>query len=238
MKSKTRTLIPAAEAKQLKSATFRSFEQRPVNYYRDMFADEGHDTASRLSEDEFNARMDAILAEERERFRQTHAAEQQKQYEAGVAAGRSEGSTKIKRGMELLEEYARLLQAEKREIAGRTESNVVELAFALAGRIIGKELETKPELVVNVARGALNQVLDCERVRLRVNPEDLSFLKATEAELEAILSKRTQLEIGTDRSIPRGGCMIDTERGTLDARISSQLETLHAGMANNIVVKV
>jgi flagellar assembly protein FliH len=238
VKFKTRSIVPAARAKQLKSAVFRSFDQRPVNYYRDMFADEGHESAVSINEDDFNARVGELLTVERERLRQAGSAELQRQYQTGLEKGRSEASGEIRRGMELLEQYARLLQAEKKELAERTEKSAVELAFALAERIIGRELETKPELVVDVTRNALNQVLDCERVRLRVNPEDFNYLKSVESEFEALLSKRAQLEISTDREITRGGCLIETERGILDGRIASQLDTLHASMQNNVVVKV
>ena len=44
--------------------------------------------------------------------------------------------------MELLQQYSKILQAEKREIAERMEKSAVELAFALAGRIIGKSTGT------------------------------------------------------------------------------------------------
>jgi flagellar biosynthesis/type III secretory pathway protein FliH len=238
LKFKTRSIIPADKAKRLQPAQFRSFEQRPVNYFRDMFTDDGADGASRLNEDEFNSRMEAMLGEERERARASFDAEAKRQYQAGLEKGRTESTGEIRRGMELLEQYSRVLQAEKKEVADRTEKSAVELAFALAKRILGRELSTRPELVVDVARNALNQVLDCERVRLKVNPEDLVYLKNVEAEFESLLGKRAQLELGSDREIARGGCLLETERGILDARISSQLDALHASMETNVVVKV
>jgi flagellar assembly protein FliH len=72
--------------------------------------------------------------------------------------------------------------------------------------------------------------MDCDQIRLRVNPDDLDHLRSIQSDLETMLSNKTSLEIRADQSVERGGCLIETERGSLDARIASQLDTLRAGL--------
>ncbi|RPH93694.1 hypothetical protein EHM69_09535 [candidate division KSB1 bacterium] len=225
-----KTLIPAEKARDLPLASFQPFERRPVNYYVDVFSEEDRENGTKLNEQEMNARLESLLAAERQKLQQKHEQELLRQFEAGLEKGRTEAGSEVKRGIELLSTYAKMLQAEKKELADRSEKSTVELAFLLAQRILGAELQSRPEAVADVVRNALRQVLDCDQVRLRVNDADIDYLRSVQGDLENVLSQGVKLEIRTDSSIERGGCMIDTERGTLDARIFSQLDTLRAGM--------
>lgn len=225
-----KTLIPAEKARALPLALFQPFERRPVNYYVDVFTEEDRENGTKLSELEINARLEGLLAAERQKLQQQYEQELRLQFEAGLEQGRSEAGTEVKRGIDLLTAYAKMLQAEKKELAGRSEKSTIELAFLLAQRILGAELQSRPEAVSDVVRNALRQVLDCDQVRLRVNDADIDYLRSVQSDLENVLSQGVKLEIRADSSIERGGCMIDTERGTLDARIMSQLDTLRAGM--------
>lgn len=223
-------LIRAEKAQKLPLAEFVQFERRPVNYYRDVFAEEERIGGPKLNEQEFNARVEELLAAERQRTNLQHEQESHSRFEAGLTQGRQEGSNDVKRAIEMLHGYANLLQAEKRELAQKAEQSALELAFHLAHKIIADELHTRPEAVAEIAKNALRQVLDCDQIRLRVNPEDFDYLRSVQSELESVLSKSVPLEIRVDAAVERGGCLIETERGNLDARIASQLETLRTGL--------
>ncbi|HEY3295744.1 MAG TPA: FliH/SctL family protein [bacterium] len=237
MQTKKQRIIPAREASHLKAATFRSFDRRPANYYRDMITDEDQAAVQRINEQEFNTRVEQLLAAERQRLSEAQRHESQKQYEAGLKQGRSEAGAEFKRGLELLTEYARVVQAEKLEMAAQAEKNSIELAFLLAEKILGHEVETKPEAVADIARMALEQVLDCSQIELKVNPEDFGYLKTVQKDLEALLSSQAKLELRADKALDRGSCVIETERGVLDARIVSQLATLRTKMNPNAAAR-
>lgn len=226
MKTRRTLVIPATEGKKLMPAQFKSFDRRPVNYFRDVIFDEDPTAVRQLNEQEFSGRIEAAVALERKQLLATHEVELRQRFDAGVAQGRQEAGGEMKRGMDLLQEYARMLQAEKQELAQRAEQQTVELAFMLAQKIIGAELEFKPERVTEVARLALQQVLDCDQIELKVNPEDFGYLKAVQQDFASQLSGHARLEIRADKSLARGSCMIETERGLLDARIQTQLESL------------
>jgi flagellar assembly protein FliH len=230
MEKKRKRIIPAGEAGGLQAAVFRPFDRKPVNYFRDMIVDEEQSNSHHVNEKEFNARVEQLLIAERQRLGDAHHLEAKQQFEAGLAKGREEAGGDFKRGLELLTEYTRVLQAEKRELVEQAEHNSVELAFMLAQKIIGAELEVKPGRVADIARLALEQVLDCNKVELKVNPEDLSYLKTMQDDLAALLSNNATLELRADKALERGSCVIETERGLLDARIASQLQTLHANL--------
>ena len=225
-----KSLIRNERAKKLPLAEFQKFDRRPVNYYRDVFAEDDHNGGSKLNEQEFNARVEELLAAERQRISQQHEQELRARFEDGLKRGSQDADNDIKRAVEMLHGYANMLQAEKKELAQRAEQSALELAFQLARKIITDELQIRPEAVTEIAKNALRQVLDCDQIRLRVNQEDYDYLRSVQDELASMLSKNVSLEIRVDSSLERGGCLIETERGNLDARIGSQLETLRTGL--------
>lgn len=218
-------IIPAVQGKALPPATFKSFDKRPVNYYRAMLIDLDAAADQPLDEGAVAAHVQAALAAEQSRLADVHARELQLNYDAGLAKGRNDATAELRRAAELLTEYAQLLQAEKAETATRAEQAALELAFMLAEKIVGGELAAKPERVVDVVRSALQHVLDCKQITLRVHPQDMDYLRQAQPDLEQIVGAG-RLEFQQDPETPRGGCMINTERGTIDARLRSQLETL------------
>jgi flagellar assembly protein FliH len=230
---KHKRIIRAAEAKAAVPANFRSFDKRPVNYFRDVISDEERDNNALVSEQEIQARVEDALASERQKMQERSAREAQEKYKAGLAKGREEASGDFKRAAELLNEYSRILQAERKEMIERYETSAVKLAFSLAEKILGNELETNPERVATVARNAIQQVTDARQICLRVNPQDAEYLRTLQADLISQLSTSAQLEIRGDASVQRGGCLVETENGSLDARIESQLNTLRAGLESS-----
>jgi flagellar assembly protein FliH len=226
-------IIRAADAKQIDTAKFRSFDRRPVNYFRDVLTDEAREAALQLNEQEMQERIEAAVVAERQRMQELAKREAQDRFKAGLAQGRSEASGEFKRGVELLNEYARMLQAERKEMLERYEQSAVKLAFTLAEKVIGQELETDPKAVAQIARNAIAQVTDAQQLTLRVNPQDAEYLKSMQADLMTLLSSNAQLDIRGDQSVRRGGCLVESEQGTLDARIESQLATLRIAVENS-----
>ncbi|MBU0508912.1 hypothetical protein KKH27_08765 [bacterium] len=223
-------MISSERGERLPKADFQSFDRRPVNYYRDQLADEEHESALRVSDEETETRVARAVVAERERIEREHCEESRRRFEAGREAGRNEANAELKRGLDLLMQYAQVLQAEKGEIASRAERNTLDLAFALARKIIGDEIKTRPEAFKELIAKALRQVLSCDEIKLRVHPNDLSYLQEIQTDLQSQLGGSVRFEIKPDESVEHGGCRIETEQGMLDAQISSQLETLRGSI--------
>jgi flagellar assembly protein FliH len=96
---------------------------------------------------------------------------------------------------------------------------LVQAATGLARQIIRSELATQPELVTQVARqavAALSQSV--RRVEMRLHPDDLALVQAGLGE-EAVSRGVTCIP---DPTVARGGCFLQTELGSVDARIEHQ----------------
>ena len=136
-------------------------------------------------------------------------------YAEGLRAGRAEAAQQGERVKELAESYASALD----NLDFRLADMVLELALDVARQVIAGELAVHPERILAVVKLALNQMAESTReARLIVNPEDAALLRP---HLEAILDKN-RLRMVEDVRIVRGGCLIETNQGDLDATLQAR----------------
>lgn len=226
-------ILEADDLPELPRWELESFSQRPVNYFRGQILVDDEVKALKPNPEEVEAQVETALQAKWQQVEAKHQAELKEHYETGLAKGREESSAELTRSIGLLTEFSHLLQSEKAELADRYEREVLDLAFQLAEKILGSELKDRPQAVADIAKQAVRQILDCEKVQIRVNSGDLEHLNAVKPDLEQMLGAEAKVQLRADDSVTVGGCMIDTERGTLDARVSSQLETLKSTLAAN-----
>jgi flagellar assembly protein FliH len=139
-------------------------------------------------------------------------------YREGLHAGRAEVSA----AGQALFAAAQELGAARSTAAGDVEVAAVGLALRIAEKVLGGELETKPELVVEVVRGALRRISEPLPATLLVNPEDAELIRGALAEFS--VEHGGELTVREDRRVERGGCIVRTAAGEIDAQIAAQLE--------------
>jgi flagellar biosynthesis/type III secretory pathway protein FliH len=61
---------------------------------------------------------------------------------------------------------------------------------------------------------------------LRINPDDLSFVEEWRPELFEKFKTLKSIVVNPDSTIQRGGCLLETPCGDIDARIETQLEII------------
>ena len=106
------------------------------------------------------------------------------------------------------------------------EQEVVELALAIARKIICREIEVDKEIVVCVARKALSKVEDPGNVKIKMNPTDVQFVNQTKYKLSEMIGNIDNVTIEPGENIRSGGCVIETNLGEIDARIEKQLQAV------------
>ncbi len=103
------------------------------------------------------------------------------------------------------------------------EPEIVQMVFQIAEKILGNAVAQGA--VVSVVKQALQEAIG-ERLTVRVNPNDLDKIREAEPELQAALQNIKSLNTVADDAIEPGGCAVDTEVGTIDAQLSTQLAAI------------
>jgi flagellar biosynthesis/type III secretory pathway protein FliH len=178
---------------------------------------------------EARRRLDDAVAEARS-IVETARAEADAIRAAAAAAGRDEGLATA------CEVVARASLEADRLLAG-AKAQVVELAFAIAGRVLARAAESDPRVVVESAERALEAVRRRAEVVVRVHPQDLAALQAEEPGLAGRLTRARGLRLAADDAVERGGVVVETEAGSVDATFAAQLDGLRRALATAAQVR-
>lgn len=175
-----------------------------------------------------------VLAIARAEADQIRAAAAAEGHAAGYAAAMAEVAEQLEPARTALEAAAAGIAAAHEEFLKLAEAHAVDLALALADKVIGAALDVRPDLVVEVAMGALRRAAERDHVVLLVSPDDLDLVRASESALSAALGGIRRFEIVPERRVLRGGCLVQTAEGEIDSNIETQLdrarEVLTAGL--------
>ncbi|MEW6243670.1 MAG: FliH/SctL family protein [Bacillota bacterium] len=141
-------------------------------------------------------------------------------YEAGMRAARAEAERILHEAEREVEEAKRIAS----DIYSEYEPMIIELAVHIAERIIRTEMAQRPEVVLAMARAAVSKLRGEGRLVVRVNPRDTVLMEEARLELKAEAPHVVELSVEEDPSLETGDFMLESSRGSVDARIARQIE--------------
>jgi flagellar assembly protein FliH len=144
--------------------------------------------------------------------------------EEGLREGREEALAALAPALEALNQAAEAVRADQFARADRLEAHAVDLALFLAERILGGAIAVQPELVVESVRGALRGIVERERVTVLVHPDDLELVRDAMDDVRAALGGIEHCEVQAERRVSRGGAVVRTPEGDVDARVETKLQ--------------
>jgi flagellar assembly protein FliH len=145
-------------------------------------------------------------------------------YNEGLEAGRAEAAAQAAPAVQALAETLAQAQAERERVAADMEAAAVDLALQIAEKAVTAAIAVQPERVVDVVRGALRCLVDRERVTILVNPDDLEIVREAVDSLVRQLGGMEHLEVKEERRVHRGGAIVRSAAGEIDARLDTKLE--------------
>ncbi len=122
------------------------------------------------------------------------------------------------------------LIAERTQVLKEAEETVIDLASALAKRIVGFQAEASPKVLVQVVRAALRHLSDRSNLEIKVHPDDLQIARRFAAHWVETVDQDSVLKVCASDHVGRGGCMIEGREENVDARLEEQANVLHDGL--------
>jgi len=141
----------------------------------------------------------------------------------GLAEGRAEALAAAGPAAAALEAALAGAREEAAASAQRLERNAVDLALTLAEKVLGGALAVEPERVLEAVRGALRALVDRERIVVLVHPEDLELVREAMDGVRGALGGVEHCEVQAERRVGRGGAIVRTPEGDVDARLETKL---------------
>jgi flagellar assembly protein FliH len=167
-----------------------------------------------------------LAAIERDAFAQGFAQGER----AGAEALAVQADAMLRRVAQAIEDISNL----RHRIARDTEQQMVQLALTVARRIIQREVSLDRELVMAIARIAIDRVGDAAHVTVRLNADDYAAITAANPDGWPA----GHVTVVADSRLPRGGCRVESELGNIDAGVEAQLREMTQALLQDAPVTV
>jgi len=135
--------------------------------------------------------------------------------------GYQEGLTELNRQILSLENKVKHVRQEMMK-------SILPLAMKAAKRIVGRELELKPDSIVDIVLQGIKPVKEAQRIKIFVAKDDLKHLEEKKPEIKQQLEHAEMFAIEEREDLAQGDCIIETEGGIINATLENQWRALEA----------
>ena len=165
-------------------------------------------------------------------------------YEEGFNNGYENARNEIEkiykdRFIKKVDEFNKILNTVDEKITGydgEFENLVIRLSFEIAQKITRREIQ-KESIIEDVLKDALRKILGANSVIIKIHPQDYKILNEGSEKKLFFDESFSKMKFEQDDRIEQGGCVVETEIGNVDGRISSQLNELKKYFDSNLIVQ-
>lgn len=155
-------------------------------------------------------------------------------FDRGVSEGRKARDEELARERaEMLEVHSKVIASLRQavpQVITECEQNLVDLAMEVARRLVG-EIPISPAMVEASVREALKEVEDTGGVSVLLNPEDLELVQRVNAPMLSSQVGGERIQFDSSPDVTRGGCVVQTRFGLVDARRETKMTALKQALA-------
>ena len=172
------------------------------------------------------AQAEQLLEEAQVRRQSIENESRQKGFEEGHEEGYQKGVAEVERLTERMHKMLEAVMQRREEILRDTETQIVELVILMCRKVIKILSENQKNVVMANVLAALKKVKTRGKVTLRVNLEEVKLTSEHADEFIKHIENVEGITVLEDSAVEKGGCIVETDFGAIDARISSQLTEL------------
>ncbi|MEC4673041.1 MAG: FliH/SctL family protein [Nitrospirota bacterium] len=151
---------------------------------------------------------------------------QQEAFEAGLVQGREEArnpaEVEVQRALSLVAQTEQL----RLESARQAEFNIVELALAMAKKVIHRETSLDAGIAVEQVRQLVQSIAEKGLITVRAHPSEMAHLQSFRAFVVCADGEPARLSFEGDESIQPGGCIVESSQYFIDATVETQLDKI------------
>ncbi|MCC7034575.1 MAG: hypothetical protein IT179_17275 [Acidobacteria bacterium] len=138
---------------------------------------------------------------------------------AGAEAAAARGDAVVRRLADTVDEIRTL----RTDLLQKAERQIVQLALAIARRIVHREVSIDRDLVAAMGRVALDRLGQTASATIRLHPDDYAAVVRDSA---AAASGDGTTTIVADPMVRRGGCLVRSDFGVIDVGIDAQIQEI------------
>ncbi len=233
-------MIKAAESKVeqiLRDADQRAFEEvqqktDEIQVLKKKAEDEAEMLVSdaKTNAEELTEKVESELADIKKRA-------EEEGYESGRETGYEEGKVEVERLVQQLHSIIDKTIEKRNDIIDESETQVINLVIMIAKKVVKVISENQKNVVVNNVIQALRKLKSRGEVLIKVNLADVELTSEHIKDFMRMVENIRSVTVVEDSTVDRGGCIIETDFGEIDARISSQLHEIEEKILDLVPIK-
>jgi flagellar assembly protein FliH len=209
--------------KEAEQKAFDEVEQK--NNQAQKIKQEAEDEAAKIVEDAKN-QAETITKEAQEKVEKLESDAHTKGYNEGHEEGFEAGRGEAQRLIDQLHMIINMAIAKRNEIIDESETQLINLVLMIANKVVKVISENQKNVVVNNVIQALRKLKTRGDVIIRVNLTDVQLTSDHVKDFMRMVENIKSITVVEDSTVDPGGCIIETDFGEIDARISSQLDEI------------
>jgi len=142
----------------------------------------------------------------------------------GRAAGKAEMQKSISGVQGKITQVLKSFEAQKDAVLNKSERKTLEIIFQAVEKIIRREAAMNRDVTLNIVKAAIAETAKTDAVTVRVNPADVQAVEMGKAFWLPVSAQIKEIKIVEDPRVESGGCILDSPSGSVDARLSTQIE--------------
>ncbi len=148
-------------------------------------------------------------------------------YDKGLQDGLKQAEEQFLATLQSLQSILGDIDRLREDILKNSSEDMIRLIIAIARQVIRTEISIQPEIIVNTLGEALQVAVRSDECVVRIHPDDLEFVSSAKADFMSRINDLKNISIETDPRISRGGCVIESDYGKVDATVETQLEEIY-----------
>ena len=151
-----------------------------------------------------------------------------KGFEHGRAQGFESGMEEVRELAERLKTAVDEAENYRKSMLDKSRLEIADLALDIAEKVIKTACGNQRDIVIKNVEYALSHLSDKSPVEIHVNLKDMEMTKDRISEILNMFDKVESIRVVADQSVERGGCVVESDMGGIDANITTQLEAIRS----------
>ncbi|MCK4906844.1 MAG: flagellar assembly protein FliH [Spirochaetes bacterium] len=171
-------------------------------------------------------RAKELIMEAERKVSETETQSRDRGYESGRNKGYDEGKEEVSRLINSLNRIISATIERRNEIIKNVEKQLMMIVLLITRKVVKSISEHQKGIVMHNIKDALQKVRGRTNLIIRVNIADLELTTEHKEEFIKMVEDINNVSILEDSTVDKGGCIIETDFGNIDARIASQFEEI------------
>ena len=187
-----------------------------------------------FNEEQFQKVLDDRIVAVRAEWEKEVEAREAEAYEKGRVQGEDAARADLTEEIDKLNMLVRGITEGFDRLSAEAQEACVDIAIEINRRFVHTIAENSSDLIKETIKAAVKLATEKEKVVIRVNPEDLDEVRKHQDDIIFIGDGISRLEIRPDKLVDRGGCIVETEAGNIDARVDTRLSEIEKSLKDSL----